>query len=57
MVPLDDFRLKGFRSNNPVVKVDNRRAIGDLGLVGRVGMGDASELGISLLVGAEDVEG
>ena len=57
MVPLDDFRLKGLRSNDPVVEVDNRRATGDLGLVGGVGTGDASELGISLLVGAEDIKG
>ena len=40
-----------------MVEVDNWRAAGDLGLVVGVGMGDASELGISLLVGAKYVKG
>ena len=57
MVPLDDFGLKGLRSNDPMVEVDNWRVAGNLGLVVRVGMGDVSELGISLLVGAKHVEG
>ena len=57
MVPLDDFGLKGLRSNDLMVEVENQRAAGNLGLVVGVGTGDASELGISLLVGAKYIKG
>ena len=38
------------------MKIDNQRAAGDLGVVFRVGMGEASELGIGLLVSTDNVK-
>ena len=56
MVPGDDLRLERLGSNNLIVKIDNWRAAGDLGVVFGVGAGEALELGIGLLVSTDNVE-
>ena len=55
-VPGNDFRLEGPWCDNPIIEIDNWRAAGDLGAVSGVGTGEASELGISLLVSTDNVE-
>ena len=56
VVPANDLGLEQLGSNNAIVKVDNQRATSNLHVVLLVGMGEVSELGISLLMGADDVK-
>ena len=57
MVPGNDLRLEQFGSNNAIVKVVNQRVAGDFCVVLLVGMGEVSELGIGLLMSADNIEG
>ena len=57
MVPGNDLGLERLGSNNAIIKVDNQRATSDLGVVLVVGMGEVSELGIGLLMSADNVKG
>ena len=57
VVPGNDLRLKQFGSDNVIVKVDNQRAASHFCVVLLVGTGEVSELCISLLMGANNVEG
>jgi hypothetical protein len=52
VVPINDFGLESLWGDNTILKMDDRSAAGDLGVVLRVGLGKGTELGISLLMGA-----
>ena len=57
VVPGNELGLERLGSNNVIIKVDNRRATGDLGVVLVGGTGEALELGISLLMSADNIKG
>ena len=57
VVPRDDFWLEQLGSDDSIIKVANQSVAGNLGLVLLVGMGEVSELSISLLMSADHVEG
>ena len=57
MVPINDFGLESLWGDNMIMEMDDWSAAGDLGLALGVGLGEGTELGVSLLMGADDIEG